>query len=96
MESRIKRVNVEVFYVDAAEFDSAFTNRDGTWMQDRMDEVFRDSPALDKDDQDDVGSAADVLDGWYWWTCSPGCLPDSDAIGPFRSEDEALNDATKE
>lgn len=22
-------------------------------------------------------------DGWYWWSCSPGCLPDGPAEGPF-------------
>jgi len=31
--------------------------------------------------------------GWYWWTCLPGCLPDSDPFGPFESEEEALADA---
>lgn len=31
--------------------------------------------------------------GWYWWPCFPGCLPDSDPIGPFDTEQEALNDA---
>ena len=31
--------------------------------------------------------------GWYWWSCFPGCLPDSDAIGPFETEQEAINDA---
>jgi hypothetical protein len=31
--------------------------------------------------------------GWYWWSCFPGCLPDSDAIGPFETEKEAIDDA---
>lgn len=31
--------------------------------------------------------------GWYWWTCFPGCMPDSDAFGPFETEQEALEDA---
>ena len=31
--------------------------------------------------------------GWFWWTCLPGCLPDSDPYGPFASEAEALADA---
>lgn len=31
--------------------------------------------------------------GFYWWSCFPGCLPDSDPIGPFRSEAAALRDA---
>lgn len=31
--------------------------------------------------------------GWFWWTCTPGCLPDSSAMGPFASYAEALKDA---
>jgi len=31
--------------------------------------------------------------GWYWWACFPGCIPDSDAFGPFDTEAEALEDA---
>ena len=32
-------------------------------------------------------------DGYYWWPCSPGCLPNSDATGPFTTEAEAIADA---
>jgi hypothetical protein len=31
---------------------------------------------------------------WWWQTCAPGCLPDSDVMGPFDDETEALEDAT--
>jgi hypothetical protein len=32
--------------------------------------------------------------GWYWWSCSPGCIPDSDmASGPFTSATAAAEDA---
>ena len=31
-------------------------------------------------------------DGFYWWSCQPGCLPDGDPSGPFKTEDEALRD----
>lgn len=31
--------------------------------------------------------------GWWYWYCQIGCLPDSDPIGPFGSESEALADA---
>ena len=31
--------------------------------------------------------------GWYWWACFPGCMPDGDPSGPFKTEDEALADA---
>lgn len=31
--------------------------------------------------------------GWYWQSCFPGCLPDGEPIGPFKTEAEALADA---
>jgi hypothetical protein len=31
--------------------------------------------------------------GWYWWSCFPGCLPDSQPFGPFDTEAEAIADA---
>jgi hypothetical protein len=31
--------------------------------------------------------------GWFWWTCLPGCMPDSCAFGPFKTRKEALADA---
>lgn len=31
--------------------------------------------------------------GWYFWFCLPGCMPDSDPIGPYKSEDEAIEAA---
>jgi hypothetical protein len=30
---------------------------------------------------------------WWYWSCFPGCLPDSNAHGPFATEQEALEDA---
>ena len=27
--------------------------------------------------------------GYYYWYCFPGCMPDSDPIGPFQSAAEA-------
>jgi len=39
------------------------------------------------------GSDGERLEpGWYWWSCFPGCLPDSDPFGPFGSEADALAD----
>lgn len=34
--------------------------------------------------------------GWYYWYCLPGCLPDSEPIGPFSTEIEALADAQRD
>lgn len=30
-----------------------------------------------------------ISGGWFYWYCFPGCLPDSEAIGPFASYQEA-------
>ncbi|MFA5388083.1 MAG: hypothetical protein WC322_06920 [Candidatus Paceibacterota bacterium] len=32
-------------------------------------------------------------EGWYWWACFPGCLPDGDPQGPYDSKEEAINNA---
>src|SRR5271165_7214564 len=34
-----------------------------------------------------------ITGGWFWWTCLPGCMPDSCAFGPFKTRAEALKDA---
>ena len=34
-----------------------------------------------------------ITGGWFWWSCFPGCLPDSEPMGPFSSYKEALADA---
>jgi hypothetical protein len=34
-----------------------------------------------------------ITGGWFWWSCFPGCLPDSSPMGPFDSYAEALADA---
>lgn len=28
--------------------------------------------------------------GWYYWTCIPGCMPESDPIGPYDNEAAAI------
>jgi hypothetical protein len=34
--------------------------------------------------------------GWYWWSCFPGCYPDSEADGPYFSAEAALQAAREE
>jgi hypothetical protein len=41
--------------------------------------------------QDEYGEPQPA--GWYWQACFPGCLPDSDPVGPFETEQEAIDDA---
>jgi len=76
-------MNIEVFYMSGGEFLSADPN---TWMAERMHDEQEGSITS-------MFEAAVNLEGYYWWTCAPGCLPDSEAIGPFDLEDEAWEDA---
>ena len=32
-------------------------------------------------------------EGWYYWFCFPGCMPESEPFGPYATEAEALADA---
>ena len=34
-----------------------------------------------------------ITGGWFYWYCFPGCMPDSEAVGPFATHAEALADA---
>ena len=31
--------------------------------------------------------------GWFYWYCFPGCMPDSEPFGPFKTREEAIADA---
>jgi hypothetical protein len=60
-------------------------------------EVFHWSPACDEHggwEKSANGSCHEcaMLSGWYWWACFPGCLPDGDPVGPFGTEQEAIDD----
>ena len=61
---------------------SEFTKADkDTWIAEGMKE--------------EGGSATD-LEGWYYWYCLPGCLPDSNPMGPYNTKREALEAARED
>jgi len=45
----------------------------------------------DAGERGDEGEPCDA--GWYYWFCFPGCMPDSDPIGPFETEEDAIEAA---
>lgn len=48
---------------------------------------------LDIDYSDSSGIERTTRTAWFYWFCFPGCLPDSEAMGPFATEADALADA---
>ena len=56
-------------------------------------EVFYVDAALAEEWCGEAGLGEDdppIEPGWYWWSCSPGWLPDGDPNGPYDSEDLAV------
>lgn len=49
-------------------------------------EVFYSEEILDSDGET-------MPAGFYWWACFPGCLPDGEPFGPFKTESEAIDNA---
>lgn len=58
------------------------------WHYDYDPEAPAECP-LGYDDLDHAPAHGPECGGWYWQTCLPGCLPDSDPQGPYASEAEA-------
>ena len=42
-----------------------------------------------KEWSEEMGLEDPLPDGWYFWVCQPGCLPDSPPEGPYPSEAKA-------
>lgn len=87
--------DVEVFELTAAEVAASAAYEDEQWefmrrpefklatMNGRIRERMFDAMV------DELG----ITGGWFWQSCFPGCLPDSDAFGPFETAADALADA---
>ena len=84
--------DVEIMQLSRDDFLNAHPD---SWMAEFLREAINDSWA-DESTESAKRDASKDLAGWYWWTCLPGCMPDSDPIGPFKTEAEALADAQGE
>lgn len=76
--------NVEVFYMGNDEIMEDLKQGD-TWIN-----------TLWADYSGSTKEFIEVHTGFYYWDCFPGCLPDSDPIGPFETKEQALSDAQSE
>lgn len=78
--------NIEIFTMSADDF--AGSQDSGSWMEDAME-----ANDVEWDDAESVKLESEALAGIYYWTCFPGCLPEGDAIGPFKTADAAACNA---
>lgn len=84
--------DVEVFYISAEEFQSA--DEDSIFYDMYIQNIGEENRIDESDDLEN--RVAQDMEGFYYWSCLPGCMPDSDPIGPFETEAEAIADAQAE
>jgi hypothetical protein len=56
-------------------------------------EVFHKTAVEIGNDWDSTRITSETTAGWYWWACFPGCLPDGEPMGPFETEQDAIESA---
>lgn len=80
--------NLEIFHKDADDF--SIDDRE-TWMGERLRENLGNDP-----DEAEIKAEAEKLAGYYFWWCVPGCMPDSDAFGPYPTAEAAMQAAREQ
>src|SRR5687767_4690431 len=88
--------DIEVFELTAAEV--AALDEDLVWEYMKRHE-FRLAAMCSRDREkmlDAIVEEEGIKGGWFWQSCFPGCLPDSDPVGPFATKAEALEDAQQQ
>lgn len=80
--------NLEIFHKDADDFS---VDDEETWMGERLRENLGDDP-----DEAEIKAEAEKLAGYYFWWCFPGCMPDSDAFGPYPTSEAAMQAAREQ
>lgn len=83
----------EIFHVSADTFLASFDSQDGTWFANDMEDNL---PPKRRRTREDIVACAESLAGWYYWFCFPGCIPDSDAFGPYGTAEKAEESAKED
>ena len=85
--------DVEIFQLTA--YEAAAQDEDLIWEYSKRNEfkLCHVNSKVRKQMIDAIVEEEGIAGGWFWWTCFPGCMPDSSAFGPFATREEALADA---
>lgn len=89
--------NVEIFQLTAAEVaeSAAYEDEQYEFMQRHEFRLANMNRQMHERMIDAMVEELGIQGGWFYWYCFPGCLPDSDAIGPFDTWEDA-RDAAQE
>lgn len=92
MRDCAERHNVQVWCESSIAWDCEGTCNDGKLYP---LSVVNDQPHGGCPDCGEAFEGGDIrAQRWWWQTCCPGCMPDSDVFGPYDSEAECLDNAT--
>jgi hypothetical protein len=87
-----ERLHVEIWQEPISEIDCLCGTY--TMPRDAANSGHASCPSCGDDILSDDITHTDKIGFWYW-TCLPGCLPDSDVSGPYDTAMAALTDATE-
>lgn len=69
------------------------TRADDMYALPDVEVFYHDGKRYSDDDCWSDGDGEPLPTGWYYWFCFPGCMPDSDPVGPYDTESAALEAA---
>ena len=88
--------DVEVFELTAREVAELDVELVQEYMRKREFKLATMNQCIRESMFDTIIEENNIIGGWYYWYCEPGCLPDSDPYGPYKTADEAKNAAQDE
>lgn len=80
-----ERQHAEIFHVPAGEFVQSANSGDGTWHEEYMSNA----GITEESTAEEIQLEADALAGYYVWCCLPGCMPEGEAMGPYKTKLDA-------
>jgi hypothetical protein len=85
--------NIEVFQLTATEVAGMDDDMVAAYMQRREFRLAAMNSRVREAMLDAIVANEGIEGGFFYWYCFPGCMPDSEPMGPYASHDEALKAA---
>ena len=85
--------DVETFELTAREVAERDEDMVHEYMKDRRFRLATMNSRVREAMFDEMIKDNSITGGWFFWFCFPGCMPDSDAMGPYATQAEAIKAA---
>ena len=88
--------DLEIFQLTAREVAERDEDTIHEYMKDSRFKLAAMSSCVRERMFDEMIEDEGITGGWFYWYCFPGCMPDSEAMGPYDSYAQALEAARDE